>query len=900
MKRGTRVLAILIFLIFSALSAHAEPGERKILKTTLDNGLTVILEEDHSAKVAAFQMWVRVGSADESADEAGIAHVFEHMLFKGTEKRGIGEIAREVEGSGGYINAYTSYDNTVYHLVVDSSHFSTGLDIISDAVQNSSFDPDELDKELEVVLEELRMGEDNPGRKLFKTLLAASYTTHPYGRPVIGFTKTVNSLDRGHILEFFDKWYRPNNMTLVIVGDFEIDEALKEVRESFKDFEPGENIERKRPAEPEQGELRTTITPEPVKQAQLGIAFHIPEQKHPDIYAIDVASVVLGYGVTSRLYKRLKVENELVNSVSTYAMTPKEPGVFLITATLDTENVDPTITEVVDILSELAADGTNRRELEKAKLSLESDFIYSRETMQGKASQLGYYETISGDLEFEKKYLDGIRSVKGEDVARIASQYLDPRNMSVSVIAPEEEEQSVSGAAIASAVAKGKRAYAERAKETKEAFGEGEVTKVELDNGMTLLVKQDHSNETVAFYATFPGGLRYETTETNGLGNMMAAMLRRGTTKRTREDIAREAEDIAASINGFSARNTAGVSARTLSKHYYKGLSLFADMVKNPSFPEDELEKLRKDVLAAIERDEDYLPGYTFKLLYKELYGEHPYSMPIKGTVETVSGFTREDLAAHHERIFAPERMILSVVGDVNTEEVIESVKESFRDFERSGGERPVVQEVGPVEGIVVTGDRKQKEQTNIGIGFIGTTIDDKDKYPLSVLMEVLGSQGGRLFVELRDKKSLAYAVSAFSREGVESGMIGFYIGCAPAKKEEAIEGILHELKKVTTTNVTAEELERASNAIVGGFEIGLQEVMSQASSLSTDEALGLGYDHYKRFVKEVKDVSRRDVRRVARKYLTLDDYVVSIVGPNVDDPDDENGDDEPSKDSED
>jgi len=231
-------IAICFFLLTVSLSA-ADAQPRDVFKTKLDNGMTVILEEDHSARVVAFQMYVRVGGADENDKEAGISHVFEHMLFKGTEKRKLGQIAGEIEAAGGYINAYTSYDQTVYHLAVASRYFDTGLDIISDAIQHSSFDPNELKKELEVVLEEIRMNEDNPGRTLYKNILSTAFTTHPYKRPVIGFTDTVKSFTREQILNFFKKWYVPNNMTLVIVGDFNRSKALEAIKNSFKDFKQG-------------------------------------------------------------------------------------------------------------------------------------------------------------------------------------------------------------------------------------------------------------------------------------------------------------------------------------------------------------------------------------------------------------------------------------------------------------------------------------------------------------------------------------------------------------------------------------------------------------------------------------------------------------------------------------
>ncbi len=882
---SSKKLFLPILLLFISLSlcfgsSRALATERDITKTVLPNGLTVILEQDHSAPVVSLQMWVRVGSADETNKISGIAHVFEHMLFKGTERRGVGDIPQEVDAAGGYINAYTSFDTTVYHLAVASRYFSKGLDILSDAIQNSAFDPVELEKELEVVKEEIRMGEDNPGRKLYKTIFSTAYDKHTYKRPVIGTNKSVGGLTRKVIVDFFSSWYIPGNMTLVIVGDFDKTEALEEVRESFKGFKAGKDLHKPRPVEPPQKGLKTIITPQTISQTKLALAFHIPELKHPDTYSVDVISSILSGGVNSRLYKRLKTKDELVHSISAYAMTPKDPGLFLITATLETENTDKAIAAIIDELTRLGAKGPTTRELEKSKLSLESDFVYARETMTGKARQLGYYETGSGDLEFEKKYVEGIKAVDASKVTETSKKYFTLDNMTVSVLVPESEKTLISKTAVIKTVKEAVASSQNRFDGQDDEVAE-DITKVTLNNGITLLVKEDHSNSTVAFYGTFPGGLRYETPETNGIGNFMAGMLSRGTTLHTREALGREAEDMAGGVGGFSAKNSTGVSGKFLSKFFDKGLSMFAEVLTSPIFPEDEIEKLRKDTLAAIERDEDYMPGYTFKLMYKDLFADHPYAMPVKGTLKTVEAFKREDIVRHYESLIVPEKMILSVVGDVSTEYVIERITETFKDFQRSAGDEVELEPATRPQGIVETGDTKHKAQTNIAIAFLGPRITDKDVYAVNVLNEVLSAHGGRLFTELRDRQSLAYAVTSFARPGIEPGAFAVYIGCAPDKKDQAIAGIIEELEKVINEEITSEELGRAKSAIVGGYEMGLQRVSTQASGMATNELLGLGHDHYKRYPELINSVSAGDVQDAAKKYITLENYVISIVGPD-------------------
>jgi len=312
-----------------------------------------------------------------------------------------------------------------------------------------------------------------------------------------------------------------------------------------------------------------------------------------------------------------------------------------------------------------------------------------------------------------------------------------------------------------------------------------------------------------------------------------------------------------------------------------KGMGLLADVLMNPTFPDTEIAKLRADTLAAIQRQEDNLSSYTFKLLYKELFHAHPYGMPVIGTKETVSALTRDDLIRHHQTFFVPERMVLTVVGDVDTDKVYEKVKALFGEFKTAAAPLPAPPVEAHKTSIEKTGAIKEREQTHVGIAFLGTTIGDDDSFALRVMTEVLSGQGGRLFLELRDKKSLAYSVSAFSREGVDPGIVGAYIASAPGKKDEAVAGILKELERMLNEPVSAEELNRAKRSIIGNYEIGLQEVSSQATDMANNELYGLGYDFSLVYPEKIDAVTAQDIMRVAKKYLDLKAYVISVVGPN-------------------
>ncbi|MFQ5329783.1 MAG: M16 family metallopeptidase [Thermodesulfobacteriota bacterium] len=870
---------ITILLLNGSLQAQESP-----YRTKLDNGLTVILEESHSAPVVSFQMWVNIGAADERREMTGGSHLLEHMLFKGTERRKVGQVAGEVEAAGGYINAYTSHDNTVYYLMVASRYFDKGLDILSDAIQNSALDTSEVEKEKEVVLEEIRMGEDSPRRVLYRKLLATAFTTHPYGHPVIGTRESVKAISRKKLHSFFKRWYVPSNMTLVVVGDFEREKALKVIRESFRGFK-GRRVRRKgRPAEPTQQGLRFSVTKMDINEAKLGIAYHIPELSHHDTYAIDTLATILGEGRSSRLYKRLKEDERLVNTISTFALTPRDPGTFIFRSGLNPANIEKTIGAITEVLERVGRDGVSVKELARAKLSLESDFIYERETMNGRAGQIGFFDVVAGDMSFDRAYLDGIGAVTSEDIEGIVRTYLRPENMSVTLILPKESDRTIERGEIVSLVKKtieGERIAAKPGVGLDEG---SEISKTILDNGITLIVKEERNNPTVAIYAAMPGGLRFEGEETNGLGSFMARMLTRGTGGMDAAAFAEEVEGMAGGVSGFSGRNTFGISGKFLSRHFDRGMGLVADAILDPIFPKVEIEKVRRDLLSAIKRNEDNLPRFAFKLLQRDLYRKHPYGMPIMGTEESVAAFSRNDMVAHYKRIVLPERMVIAVVGDVDRVTAEAKIRELFGNLKRKRGDGGMPELVAEAskEGISSVGATRESAQVNIGIGFLGTTVTSADRYPLDVLVEILSAQSGRLFTALRDEKSLAYSVSAFSRPGVESGLLGLYIGSAPEKREAAIEGLLKELQKVISDEVGAEELARAKGAIIGGYEIGLQKNSSQAAEMANNELLSLGYDELKRYPEKIERVTAEDVLRVARKYLNLKGYTISIVGPGV------------------
>jgi zinc protease len=839
----------------------------------VDNGLKVILEENRTTPVVALQVWVKVGSADEKDDEAGMCHFIEHMLFKGTERRKVREGAKEIESLGGTINAYTSYDQTVYHITLASRYADIGLDILSDAIQHSTFDPVEFEREREVILEEVRRAQDDPSKRLFRQTMSVSYEQHPYRRPVVGYVNTIRSIQRDQMVEFFKRWYAPNRMVLIAVGDFDAGGMEKNVREIFKDFRPSSERPSQRIKEPAPLEVRSVISYGNLKETYLHVAFPASSAKDEDTAALDAISHVLGGGEASRLVQKVKLEKGLVHSISASSYTPKDPGLFFIGATLPAENVEKAVEAILEEVNRLTKEGVTAEELHRAKVNIESDLIYSRETVQGQAGKIGNYELTAGDFQFEREYLRRVSLLQNEDIQRVSRKYFKSHQLIFSALAPDEKTDFFKNLSLKSIVEKGRLDGVPVEKKSP-------VYRTVLENGIRLIVKENRSVPIVTVQVSFLGGVRFEQEPNNGINYFTAVMLTKGTKDHNNLEIAKKVESMAGSLNGFSGYNSFGLTFTFLNQHFEEAFKLLTEVIRQPSFDREEMEKRRRLILASIRQQEDDLGRLVFKLFRKTLYERHPYGMDTLGTLDSIQRLTQKDLREYYERITVPENMVLTVVGDVDQRQVLLAVKKGFGDLQAEFFRVPLISQEPLLQKKKVAELVKLKEQAHFVLGFLGISYDHPDSYPLMVLGAALSGQGGRLFSELRDKESLAYALDFMAQPNLDPGFIGVYMGTHPDKLETAIAAVLRELKKVKGEGLTGGEVERAKRYLIGNFEIGLQTNGAQANQMSLDELYGLGFDHYQRYPREIEKVTKEDVDRVAKKYLNLESYAVAIVRP--------------------
>jgi len=873
MQRKTLVMIITSLSLLWTTLCPPQGVAGEIVRATLENGMRVVLSEDHSAPVTAFQVWVEVGSADERPAEAGMSHFIEHMIFKGTNERRAGEIAGTIERYGGRINAYTSYEYTVYHVVIASRYQHKGLEVLADALQHPTFDPQELAREKEVVIEEIRMGEDDPGRTLQKALFRTSFQRHPYGRPIIGYADQVKGFGRNEVLTYYRKWYCPENMVFVGVGDFKAPELLSRLKGLFT--APSRPLpRRRRPEEPAQDAFRLLVMQQAVKERYCALGFHIPSITDEDTYALDVLAAILGQGKSSRLQQELRFRRGLVSSIYAYAYTPKDPGLFVIRGTLQPEAMQEGIEGIITELSRIQDAGVDEEELRKARTMVETDFTYDRETVQGEARTLGYFETAWGNATKEATYLQGLFRVGANDVKEVARRYLRPENLTVCLLVPEGEEEGADPDALEGLV-KGLKGIPPAHETT------GEMKRVVLENGITLLVKENHAVPVVGLYGVFLGGVRFEKEQEAGITRVLSDMMTRGTESHTAIQLAREVDSLGATLRTFSGRNSFGVQAKGLSKDFPQLLRLVSEVITNPSFPPEELERVKDEILAALRRERDMMPRRTMRLLGETLYERHPYRLNVLGTEESIRRIGRRDLKRYYKKYALPQNMVLAIAGDITWEEASTAAREAFEGMHRATFSPPPVPQEPKHEGITKREEAvREKEQVHIAFGFMGATLHDQDRFALEVLEAALAGQGGRFFTQLRDKEGLAYVTAFFVRSDLDPGYLGVYLATSPPKAEQAIDGIEGILRTVREKGISQEELERAKTYLIGNYEIDLQSPLSVAATMAFDERYGLGGDFYLRYPRAIEGVTREEVLRVARKYIDLDSYAVVIIRP--------------------
>jgi zinc protease len=834
------------------------PGVRLL---TFENGLTVIIREDRSAPVVSAQVWCKAGSIDEGKWlGAGLSHVLEHMLFKGTTTRGPGRIDHEVQDAGGFMNAYTSFDRTVFFINVPSTGATVAIDILCDIVQNATLPADEMDKEKQVILREMDMNQDDPGRRASRRLFETAYTRSPYRYTVIGYPDIFNALQREDVLAYYREKYAPNNLLFVVVGNIQADQIEAQIRSAFaqvksKPLPPGVL-----PDEPRQIAPREIIEEAPIELGHLHLSWHIPDVRHPDVPLLDVLATLLGSGHSARLYQQVREKLGLVQTVDAWTYSPGSLGLVGISAVVEPDKYAAARAAILSEVERIRLEPIPSAELTKAVKQFTAAILAPRKTMQGQAQDLGGSWMAANDLNFSARYLEAVKRITPAALQRVAMEYLTPENRTIYALLPKDS--------------------APRGADEMAAVAESPIQKFTLANGLRLLVKEDHRLPFIELRTVLKGGVLAETAANNGQSLLLAKMLLKGTHKRTSEQIVSEIESVGGSIDSYGGNNSFGVNAEVLKDDFARGLELVADVLLNSVFPAPALELERQMQLASIKSLKDHVLQSGSRAMRRALFGDYGYGLDINGSESSVAQIQVADLQACHRQLVVPNNCVLAIYGDVNTNEVLHAVENTFGSWNPGAVVLHELTSSPPLTGVQRVVEIRDKKQAVLLLGFRGTSLHEPDRFALELIQEACSDLGSRLFVRIREELGLAYYVGAQNFVGLAPGYFAFYAGTAPEKVDLVEKEMLQEAASLRQDGLTAEELKRCKAKIIGQKKIARQDLGTFAMTTALDELYGLGYTNTDTEDAKFEAVTQDDIRAVAQQYITLDKLVLAVVKP--------------------
>lgn len=879
------------------------------LREVLPNGLTLLIRRDRSAPVVAIVTYVKAGYFDEPDDVVGIAHVLEHMYFKGTPTRGVGQVARETKANGGYLNAHTIYDHTSYYTVLPSDAFVAGLEIQFDAYARSVIDADELARELEVIIQEAKRKRDTPHALTIESLYALLHDRHRIRRWRIGEEAMLRSFTREQVHGFYRTWYRPANTVLCVVGDVDPDVVRREVMARHGALDGGgADMLAARDRGPRELALPGRRVQEmhgDVAQQQLAFGWRAPALDHPDTPALDLAGIALGSGRASRLYRAVR-ERQLATSVSTWHYTSGDAGVFVAHADAPTARATEAARATWRELQSARNDGFRASEIARAQRVLEARWLRRLESMEGQAEYLAAWEA-EGGLPMATAYHDALLSLDAHTVQAALVAHCDPSQVSLVSYRPDGSGALVPdraaldallddvgggsavmaspgiptparaftavGADDVEAVRPERRVSAQR---TVHGTQSASIVVHHTAHGVPVLVQRRPGAPLVYLGVVQRGGAMLEPQGHEGLARLTSQATLKGTRWRSGAEVAEASEELGGSIGVSAGLESLAWTLSVPTRHVAAATSLLAEVVQSPAFPEDAIETERALALAEVARQRDDMYRWPMRLASIAAYGAHPYARAVLGTEESLPSIDAGAVHGFHARHVLHASTALAVVGDVDVDAIIPLIERAFDGlrWQEDARHAAPVWPATTVPGIA----SRDKQQTAIAMLFPGPSRTDRARHTARVLSAIASGLGGRFFEQLRDKQSLAYTVSAFPVERRDAGAFAAYIATSPAREDEAREGLLREFARLVDEPPTAEELTRAKRYLIGTHQIAQQSGATRMADMVDAWLFGEGLSELDLATASIDAVTAEDLRALCTTYLRTEHAALGIV----------------------
>lgn len=847
------------------------------------NNLTILTHMLPNSEVVALHFCVKAGYFCETDKEVGLAHLLEHMYFKGSKEFPVPEsMGVRMKSLGGSINASTSYDETNYFCEVPAENLYPALELMGDAFIAPLFPPDELERECEVVIEEFNRKLDSPASYSIEKLIQLAYTQHRMKRWRIGTPEQLRSYTQADLFDYFYRYYQPQNMVITVAGKFDEDDTVRRIDDLFSAM-PNRDLKKDfGPSEPKQKQFRYASHTSETTQSYLYFAFHTPGVTHEDQPAIDFLTSLLSSGRSARLHRYVVEHRRSASAVSCSEMAYEDVGLIVSSAITDASRIREAGRDIWAVIQEVLRNGVTEGELTKVKNKLKLHQAMQTEDALNLAELLSYNEAYGG-YERVESYLQAMEDLTADQIVETARRYLLPTNMtvlefvneSIPELKAEEYLHQLTEGYVAPEIvmpppvpiATGSLPPAEKAESIPEVR-KGKVT---------YILQPDPHYPFVAAGIFFLGG-RNEENETNaGLTHFMFRSIAKGTSKLNAEQIAFRFDALGNTPRFSCYRDVSGFTFEALPESFSEMWDLLMHCIYDSRFPETEIVTEKGKVLSAIRRNLDDNFVRPLQLFQRAYYGAHPYGLPENGFEQTVENFNTEILLSWRSRMFHSERVLVAVAGNFDADELFQKLEKGFDDLPTKGPEILVPPAVlGPASAEQF--ETRPKKQTAFVLGFPAPPATSKDAHKYDVLQQVLSGMGGRLFINLRSKKSLAYTVYAGSSSHLYAGTFLTYIAGEANKEKLALEGMWEELEALKKELVTEEEIENARQALIGGYALNTQSAAAKMIDAVNAYLLNRPIPYQPEYRKLVRSTNADDILDIARKTFLREKSTMGVM----------------------
>lgn len=872
-------------------------NENKVYKKILDNGLTVLVHQDHVVPKVSTQLWYHTGSKDEKTGEKGIAHLIEHMIFKGTDKLSESDINEITHKLSGYLNAFTSYDYTGYLFDLPEHSWRYALDIMSDCMRNCTFKQEHLNSELKAVIQELKMYKDNHVSDLVEKMIEVLFVGHPYTNPIIGYKHDLWSLNRQDLVDFYKKHYVPNNATLIVVGDVDPVEVFELAQQKFGAIPADHVYVRQEFNLPRDIVAKSVTIHRDVKQPIMLFSYIVPGAKAQQDYLIDTISWIVGCGRGSRLWKRLVDELQIAVDVESFSYDLFDAGAFFVEVVPTHIKHRTQIMQVVqEELANLAQHGPTKDELQRAARKIKVDHFSLLESNHKQAYALGKSYLATGDENYLFNYItEGEKQDLKNQVQHFVAKYMRSSVTNTGFVLPttaadneewlelqkisdEQDQKVLFGKERLSGVEPAVVAPTINP-EISPAFNFPKYEILTLDNGLEVLYFNRPNLPKINLILELKANSQYDPWDQQGIGNFVSQMMLEGTKKHSAQELASEIENY-----GMDIEIAAGaLTLETLSGDFKHGLELVVDILTESIFEKEAIEKVRSQIATELQHYWDDPAQFLGQIIREQIYPNHPASKNSLGTKDSISSITQQDLKQYYAKYISPRGARVAIVGDLNGCELKQLLEQTLGKWHGpviDDLQYPALPQVTPTE------INYQINRDQVTWGIAGLSVDrNHPDYDKLVLFDqvftggVLRSMSSRLF-ELREQSGLFYTIggSVVSHASKQPGMVLVRTIISQDRLTEAQDRIKHTIDH-GTENLTSDEINSAINAIASTTIDNFDSNQKIAQTFLFLRKYDLPIDYFDTRAERLLKISVPQIVAAAQKYLDTSKMITVRVG---------------------